>query len=183
MKIPAWLTNLTYKCLEKKPERRFKNGPELREYIHSGIIEEAVIKDLSISGASGIPLVSGDDLKLQKQVQLLRQQVDAKEKEVNELQDQLNLKDKELYEFKYSGANGYSSKRCIKTAFLTLLIVTLGLAAFAAYNLFLKKSFSKFDENTSMQTPGDSLLYTDTTTVIEDKPQKKRMTRWIVINL
>jgi serine/threonine-protein kinase len=33
MHLPEWLVSLIYKCLEKKPEHRFKNGVELYEYV------------------------------------------------------------------------------------------------------------------------------------------------------
>ncbi len=33
MHAPEWLVSAMYKCLEKKPEKRFKNGVELHEYI------------------------------------------------------------------------------------------------------------------------------------------------------
>lgn len=33
MQVPEWLVNMIYKCIEKKPERRFYNGVELHKYI------------------------------------------------------------------------------------------------------------------------------------------------------
>ena len=33
MHLPEWLVSMIYKCLEKKPEHRFKNGVELYEYV------------------------------------------------------------------------------------------------------------------------------------------------------
>jgi serine/threonine protein kinase len=33
MQVPSWLLNLVYKCLEKLPENRYKNGMELHEVI------------------------------------------------------------------------------------------------------------------------------------------------------
>ncbi len=36
MEIPMWLLSMIYKCLEKEPAKRFKNGAELQEFIHLG---------------------------------------------------------------------------------------------------------------------------------------------------
>ncbi|GAC1380307.1 MAG: hypothetical protein NVSMB45_03420 [Ginsengibacter sp.] len=33
MQVPAWLLNMVYKCLEKKPENRFINGMDLHEHV------------------------------------------------------------------------------------------------------------------------------------------------------
>ena len=33
MHIPEWLQSMIYKCVEKNPQRRFKNGMELHEYV------------------------------------------------------------------------------------------------------------------------------------------------------
>jgi len=33
MNLPSWLVNAIYKCLEKKPEKRFKEGVELHDHI------------------------------------------------------------------------------------------------------------------------------------------------------
>lgn len=176
MKVPGWLISMTYKCLEKKPENRFKNGRELQDYIHSGIFEEAVTRDSNVSGNVDLPVEPGNDTsKLQKQVKLLNQQVEAKESEINELQDQLTNKDKELYQFKYSDTPGHTSQKGVsRTAFLTVLIIAFGLAAFAAYHLFIKPSILSGQETTSVQATKDSLYSGDTITRYEDKLQKKQ---------
>lgn len=41
MAVPDWLLNLVYRCLEKKPARRFANGIELHEYIWQNTIKTA----------------------------------------------------------------------------------------------------------------------------------------------
>ena len=38
MEIPVWLLSMIYKCLEKDPAKRFKNGCELQEFIHLGTL-------------------------------------------------------------------------------------------------------------------------------------------------
>ena len=41
MSVPAWLTDMVYKCLEKAPEKRFPNGVKLLEYIYSNSVSTA----------------------------------------------------------------------------------------------------------------------------------------------
>ena len=45
MKVPQWLLNTVYKCLQKDPDNRFKNGMELHEYIvlYSTLAESKVV--------------------------------------------------------------------------------------------------------------------------------------------
>ena len=33
MRLPEWLVNMIYRCLEKKPENRFRNGMDLHDYV------------------------------------------------------------------------------------------------------------------------------------------------------
>ena len=40
MEIPVWLLSMIYKCLEKDPANRFKNGCELQEFIQRGTISD-----------------------------------------------------------------------------------------------------------------------------------------------
>ena len=67
MRIPKWLTNLIYKCLEKKPEKRFSNGMELHEYISFSSTHETT------TGEGGLP--SGSEKQLQLQIQQYKQQL------------------------------------------------------------------------------------------------------------
>ncbi|HXI00177.1 MAG TPA: serine/threonine-protein kinase [Sphingobacteriaceae bacterium] len=63
MLIPAWLTAIIAKCLEKRPENRFSNGMEL----HDAIVNSITAKDMFVyqpvaaptSKAAIIPVVAG----------------------------------------------------------------------------------------------------------------------------
>ena len=164
--VPAWFINLIYKCLEKDPVKRFKTGAELQEFIHTGIVTEESKKG---NFASSSAIMPGND-QLLKQVQALQQEVTLKNRRIIDLQDQLSAKDSEMYQQRYAATGTNRQTGVSKNLFTLVLVLALGLAAYAAYNLF---SGQKNIDNTS------SVLNTDTTTVdstslVTSKPAKKR---------
>ncbi|GAB3931975.1 serine/threonine protein kinase [Mucilaginibacter myungsuensis] len=44
--VPAWLTALIYKCLEKSPEKRFTNGMELHDVVADSRIADVVVEEV-----------------------------------------------------------------------------------------------------------------------------------------
>ncbi|MFT3907960.1 MAG: serine/threonine-protein kinase [Ferruginibacter sp.] len=69
MQVPTWLVKMIYKCLEKDPADRFRNGIELQEFIHSGMIAEEN-KHANIVSEE-LAIARTNELKLKKEVERL----------------------------------------------------------------------------------------------------------------
>jgi len=133
MEIPVWLLSMIYKCLEKDPAKRFKNGCQLQEYIQRGTISDErkkAIDDFLEQPAK--PATNEGALK--KEILLLQAALAKKENLVKDLQYVVETRDRELIEAQRSLAarrNGVS-----KSIFPLVFIVALGLGGFAAYDKF-----------------------------------------------
>ncbi len=125
MRIPKWLVNLVYKCLEKKPEKRFSNGMELHEYISYNSTHETSI------GEGGLPL--GNEKQLQLQLQQYKQQLLVKEKQISDLEEILQEKQRNESYAKSNTNKIEKNSGVSRTTFVILLLVAFGLAAFSAY--------------------------------------------------
>ena len=125
MRIPKWMITLIYRCLEKKPEKRFSNGMELHEYISFSSTHETA------SGESGLP--TGSEKQLQLQIQQYKQQLLLKEKQINELKEVLQLKQQDAGYEKINTKGIEKDNGVSRTTFIILLLVAFGLAAFSAY--------------------------------------------------
>jgi serine/threonine-protein kinase len=136
MQVPGWLIKMIYTCLEKEPLKRFRNGIELQEFIHSGIIAEENKKELNFPRVDTTKN-QVEELELREQLQRMEQQSVKKDKLIEELQYQVKIKDDEIYQFQYSQHFNTKPKGVSKGAFFFLLVAALGLAAFAGYNSFL----------------------------------------------
>ncbi len=164
--VPPWLINLIYKCLEKNPAKRFKTGVELQEFIHSGIVTEESKKG-NISTSASV-LAPNDDLS--RKVQTLQQQLNEKDNIISELQDRLASKESELYQQRYAVTNTSGQKGVSKSLFALVLILALGLAAYAAYNYYNEKKNSTAD---SSFINADTATF-DSASIITSKPVRKR---------
>jgi len=151
MEIPVWLLSMIYKCLEKDPANRFKNGCELQEFIQRGTISDERKKGIDqLIGQPAKPEV--DEPVLRKEILALQGALAKKENLVKDLQYVVETRDRELIE-----ARGYLASRrkgVSKSVFFLVFIVALGLGGFAAYDKLYK--------------PG-KLLPTGTTTNAEKK--------------
>ena len=133
MQVPVWLLSLVYKCLEKEPSKRFKNGSELQECIHLGAVTDERGKGINIPSAA-TAMLQIDESTWKNEIYRLKVQVAEKETLLNELQYQIDSKDKELYQAKF----GNTSKQTgiSKFIFFVVMIVAVGFAGFAAYKTF-----------------------------------------------
>jgi len=135
MEIPVWLLSMIYKCLEKDPAKRFKNGCELLEFIQRGTISDErkkAIDQFRVQPAK--PL--GDEPELRKEILVLQAALAKKENLVKDLQYVVETRDRELIEarrYLSTTRNGVS-----KSVFFLVFIIALGLAGFAAYDKFYK---------------------------------------------
>ncbi|MEO7307578.1 MAG: serine/threonine-protein kinase [Ferruginibacter sp.] len=171
MLVPAWLLQMIARCLEKDPAKRFKNGVELQGFIHSGIIAEEsnyVYSTGSFGQVSSAVVISGpvDDSLWRAQVQQLEIQAEKNEHLINELRYQIEAKDRELYQLNMERFNQPQSRGISRTVFFTVLIVALGLGAYATYYSFIKpngesKLKTGMQANNNINSPVDSLLIPD----------------------
>jgi serine/threonine protein kinase len=135
MEIPVWLLSMIYKCLEKDPSKRFKNGCELLEFIQRGTISDErkkAIDQFTVQPAK----LQGDEPELRKEILVLQAALAKKENLVKDLQYVVETRDRELIE-----ARRYLSTRrngVSKSVFFLVFIVAIGLAGFAAYDKFYK---------------------------------------------
>jgi serine/threonine-protein kinase len=129
MQVPAWLVKLVYKCLEKKPEDRFRNGEELYHYISLHRVYTPEIVDL----------VKNEEGKWQAELT-------QKNYELQDLRGIIARQDEELQAVhkKTSPGTPASTYRATHTvsrsAFNALLIVLLLVGALAVYGLFFNRS-------------------------------------------
>ncbi|HEX2606555.1 MAG TPA: serine/threonine-protein kinase [Flavisolibacter sp.] len=148
MNVPSWLLQLLQKCLEKKPEARFRNGIALQEFIW---------QSSSVSGTSDVVSTSAmqqENERLRRLILQYQNAATAKEQEIQHLKDQ--NRQQEL-NHKYARTDSENKISISKSVFFVLLFLTLCLATFAAFNLFFHK-------------PGNvkSAVNSDTTTYRQD---------------
>ena len=162
MNVPHWLISLTYKCLEKKPEQRFANGMQLHEFICLNSTLTTTKTEIKGSSIDALQRENQKLLEEKEQLQnILLQYQDAygkKEQEIETLRASLTNRDSELNAFRSSRNSvppAYVPERrgVSRFAFIVLLLLTLGLSAFAAYTLLFKK---KSRENITEQKPADT---------------------------
>ncbi len=135
MEIPVWLLSMIYKCLEKDPAKRFKNGCELQEFIQRGTISDERKKAIDIVMAQPAkPAVDVPALK--KEILVLQAALAKKENLVKELQYVVETRDRELIEAQHYIAA--RRKGVSKSVFFLVFIVALGLGGYAAYDKLLK---------------------------------------------
>jgi eukaryotic-like serine/threonine-protein kinase len=169
MEIPVWLLSMIYKCLEKDPAKRFRNGCELQQFIHLGTVTDERKKGTNGSAGETATLQINESI-WRKEILKLQTQLAEKEELLKELQYQADTRDKELYEAKYF--NSTRPRGVSKSLFIVVLIIALGLVGFAAYNTF-------YDQGKNIQThtvaePDKKLKDTvDSTVTVSNKPIKK----------
>ena len=148
MNVPHWLVSMIYKCLEKKPENRFSNGVQLYEYICLNSTLTASKTELKGTSLDALQNENQKLLEEKEQLQnILLQYQDAygkKEQEIETLRASISnrgygtntISERESYMPPVTPQRkGFS-----KISFVFLLLLTLGLGAFAAYTLLFKKS-------------------------------------------
>jgi eukaryotic-like serine/threonine-protein kinase len=135
MQVPAWLLKILSKCLEKKPEDRFKDGVEL----HEAIISKSI---LSV----------GEPADRAKSVAVLQSEIDRLNALLLQYQEaavtspglaaiQKGQQDAEIY-----GGRKKSSVNISKPVFFTLIILLAALGGFAAFSLFNKDREHTFED-------------------------------------
>src|SRR5437868_12731760 len=101
MQVPAWLIKMICRCLEKEPAKRFRNGVEIQEFIHSGIIAEET--KVVNNSTEQLTIARTNELQLQKHIQKLELLAAEKDNLIEDLQTQLGLKNKAIEQYEYVG--------------------------------------------------------------------------------
>lgn len=177
MSVPEWLLNVVDKCLQKKPKDRFNNGIDLHEFIvynsiHAGPyidpVQSAMLQEQSEK-------LQRESSQLHQQIIQYKEQLSTKENEIIELRSTLKNRQGEfqnVQEVTVDDAGDVSEPRGVsRTAFMALLLLTIGLAAFSAYSFFKNSSGQAKQE----QVATDSVATTtpaDTGTSFVSEPRK-----------
>lgn len=159
MQVPHWLTDMMYKCLQKKPEARFSNGVELYEYLVWNSTLSAHKKELTPGGLNSLQEQNQKILREKEELQqtLLRYQSSAgsKETEIQSLKSVIAQKDSELQALRerLRYAPGTQQRSGVsKASFYSLLLVTALLGALAAYSLIFRKQTNSVSNQPAEQT-------------------------------
>jgi serine/threonine-protein kinase len=172
--IPHWLVSMIYKCLEKKPENRFANGMQLHEYIC-----------LNSTLATSKTEIKGTTVNsLQEENQKLLQEKEQLQNILLQYQEAYGKKEKEVETLRASVSNAslgtnlsaagnsnqqypvFPERRGVSRLwFVLLLLLTLGLGAFAAYTLIFKRNVK--DISTTQGSPMDTAANTAS---LKDRP-------------
>ncbi|MDB5193284.1 MAG: hypothetical protein JWQ96_2847 [Segetibacter sp.] len=155
MQLPDWLLKMVYKCLQKKPADRFSNGIELHNHIISNSTS-SLLTSQNVVATTGIKVESNKLLqekeRLQQQVRQYEQQLIVKDQELASLRARNSLKEAQATATTTTYQEEPARRGVSKGAFIVLLLITLGLAAFSAYTLYKNSSSA-----TSAQPNSDSL--------------------------
>ena len=128
MQVPEWLINMVYKCLEKKPEKRFASGVELYDFICKNSVQ-------TFSNIQSQHTISNDDGDINEQLQSLLQENKRLFREKEQLQQQL-----------LSYQQGKTSNSISTTTLLLILMAIAGVTGLLYYfsnNRNIKPNVSK----------------------------------------
>lgn len=153
MHVPGWLLNVVAKCLEKRPENRFKNGIEL----HNSIILSTTSPVNSESNANGIAELQNENRRL-KHLLLQYQGVISK----NDAAGLTALQDAQLLNTTGSfstKSEQRSNRRMNQPAFDGSRSFVIGLILFLVSGLGLFAGFSIFKAEGSSPTIDTAVFY------------------------
>jgi eukaryotic-like serine/threonine-protein kinase len=169
MEIPVWLLSMIYRCLEKDPAKRFKNGSALQEFIHLGTVIDERKKGINNSAGETTKL-QADESVWRKEILTLQTHLAEKEELLKDLQYLVDTRDRELIEAQHYNAT--KRKGVSKFLFSLVLIIALGLAGFAAYDTFYNQG-KIIPPDTAVQKDEKLPRTADSTIVVTNKPIKK----------
>ncbi|HMK05735.1 MAG TPA: serine/threonine-protein kinase [Ferruginibacter sp.] len=179
MAVPGWLTEMIYRCLEKSPDKRFKNGTELQHFIHARMIDEEnrnLVNAVSVQEPFILPV---DESKYTREIQKLELQAIEKDHKINELKYQIEQKDSELYQLNMERYNAPNKKGISTGVFFFVLTLALGLGGYNIYHSFINPSqedlqATPVQADSRINNSADSLLIAKTKTVKKTKPKTKK---------
>ncbi|GAA4405227.1 hypothetical protein GCM10023187_23440 [Nibrella viscosa] len=164
MQVPDWLLTVIGKCLEKKPENRYRNGMELHEAIVSG---STLALQRNEAGAASATVLQTENERLQSQIRQYEETTTRQQREIARLNETLAREEADRNGLRNSPVtyapepNDDSSViRIPKATFFAALLVLVGLGAFAGYRMYADKpaggarsALSSRDTSTATDTP------------------------------
>ena len=179
MQVPDWLLNVINRCLEKEPSKRFKNGTELQEFIHSGMVAEEH-KMVNVS-TEQLTIACTNELQLKKLVEQLELQSVEKNNLIDQLQNEVALKEKAIEQYQYAESYSISKptkKGISKALFFLVLLVAVGLAGFTTYDSLLRPVKTGLKDTTVVEPLQSVNKPLDSSSAQEDKVSKKAKIKW-----
>jgi len=166
MNVPGWLVSMIYKCLEKKPEKRFKDGVTLHDYVSLNSTlatsKGEVSSETLTSFQDQNQKLLNEKEKLQGFLVEYQGLSESMDTEIKSLRANLALKEKELQNSldnppAYTYQNSPVQSGVSKSTFFALLFLTACLGVFAAWSLL---------KNNKLQEPSSEIesAITDTQT-------------------
>ncbi|HXH99194.1 MAG TPA: serine/threonine-protein kinase [Sphingobacteriaceae bacterium] len=156
MQVPKWLLSVISKCLEKRPENRYKNGMDL----HKAIIMNGILAmkgdDGPINSASSL---QHENVRLHTLVMQYQQNINDKERQLSSIKESILSRDAEIEGLKTGlGAHIHHNKvRLPKAAFLALLIMLVTLSAFSGYAILSDKKDNTTTANATRTLHADTI--------------------------
>lgn len=144
MQLPDWLLETVYKCLQKKPEDRFRDGVALHDYIINNSIRNAAKKEDTRDSLYLLQQENNRLLRENEQLQqLLHQQTDAakrKEAELQLLRSDLQARERTISEMRhrnsaYTAPPPSTPRRQRRKNLMWVALVVLAFAGYFIYTL------------------------------------------------
>jgi serine/threonine-protein kinase len=144
MNVPGWVVSMIYKCLEKKPEKRFKDGVALHDYI---TLNSTLATNKGDVNSQNLTTFQEENQKLLEEKEKLQgflaeyQGLSEKmDEELKFLRAELKQKEKELKDSldnppAYTYQNSPVRNGVSKSAFFALLFLAACLGVFATWSL------------------------------------------------
>ncbi len=158
MRVPDWLLKTMYTCLAKNPEHRFRSGKELHDHIvyySTHMPAEEVRLSGQLAAADSGKQVREKEM-LHQQILQYRQQIATKDKEIIDLKARLASTENEEAFANTSYQKASTGKGVSKPVFTALLLLTLALGAFSAYQLINKKTPGQQVADSSLISPNSA---------------------------
>ncbi len=179
MTVPVWLTEMIYKCLEKSPGNRFRNGTELQNFIRSRIVAEDNNKAITGVSIQEPVIMQADELKYKQQIQRLEVQSIEKDHMINDLRYQVERKDNELQQLNMERYNSPTKKGISTGVFFFVFTIALSLGGYNIYHAFIKPSRESPEEpttqvNSKVNSSIDSSLISKTKALKKSKGRVRK---------
>lgn len=145
MKVPHWLLNLVYKCLEKDPENRFPAGMELHKQI---LNSQVIIVGNNEMSAEKAALIKEENERLKREKEQLQIIINRK------IHGSINIKGFPKFSSRPSlKSNGFAFRNILLIVFVISTLGLLGYIFFYNKNKEVRKvvPVSAIDSNTNAQ--------------------------------
>lgn len=150
IRVPAWMLQMVYKCLEKDPEKRYPDGKAVYEYIVLNSTMAARKEEMDAGVANNLQQ-DNETLLLEKE--RLQQHVLIQQRELELLREQLSQKQTAGAPLGTSTVVSPKNRNGVSPGlFYTLLFITLIASSLAAYGLLFKNNDKTLSSDTTAVT-------------------------------